>query len=269
MKKSIFDFQDYKAYLSAFIDSQPNQGHGYRSKIAEAVGCQRAYLSQVLHGKAQLSLEQAERLNSFLGHNEDEGFFFLLLVEYARAGTEPLKRALRRQLEKAIESRMLVKNRIANEREMNAEEKQRYYSAWYYGAARVASGIKGLGSREALAKRLGIGVEKMGEVLDFLVSVGLMKEEGSTYEPTSHMSILNNDSALIAKHHTNWRVRAIQALDSEGPRDLHYSSVITLSAEDAFALRALAVDFIETVMKKVRESPEETVCSFCLDFYEI
>lgn len=268
MRKLVFEFQDYKAYLNALIASLPNQGHGFRGRIADAVGCQRAYVSQVLHGKAHFNLEQGDRLNHFLEHNEEEGFFFLLLLEYARAGSESLKRTIRRQLQKTIDARMLVRNRVHNDLELNEANQQRYYSAWYYGATRVASGVPKLKTRKALAERLRLSPRKMDEVLDFLVSVGLLTQEGDHYEPTTHMSNLNNPT-LLAKHHTNWRVRAIQALDSEGPRDLHYSSVVSISEDDGLQLRALCVDFIENLQKKVRESPEETIFSFCLDFYEL
>ena len=269
MKKTVFDFQDYKAFLNEAIAAQPQNGHGFRGRIAEAVGCQRTYVSQVLHDKAHFNLEQAQKINQLLGHNDDESLFFLSLVELARAGTDELRRMIRKQLAKAINARMLVKSRVPNEHELTDEEKQRYHSAWYYAAVWVTTGIPGMNTRKALSERLNINSSKLGDVLDFLVGVGMLKQEGDRYEPTHHMVNLDSNSPLIAKHHTNWRVRAIQALDSEGPRDLHYSSVVSLSFDDALALRAQCVDFIERLQKKVRESPEETVCSFCLDFYEI
>lgn len=233
------------------------------------MGCQRAYVSQVLHGKAQFNLEQADRLNSFLEHSEDEAYFFLLQVELARAGTKSLQAAIQRQMQKQIDARLVLKNRLTNDRELTAEEKSQYYSAWYYGATRVAAGIPGLHSRKALADRLGLSLEKMQQVLEFLVRVQLMQQAGDRFEPTTHLSHLGNDSPLISKHHTNWRMRAIQALDSEGPRDLHYSSVVSLSLEDAQRVRALSVEHIENVMRIVRPSAEETMVSICLDLFEV
>ena len=87
MKKALFEYSDYKLYLSDKIDGMPKHGRGERSKLAEALRCHLAYVSQVLKGEAQLSLEQADIINQYFDHSPDEADFFLLLVQAARAGT--------------------------------------------------------------------------------------------------------------------------------------------------------------------------------------
>ena len=88
----IFGYRDYKSYINHWIASQPNRGRGFKSKIAERIRCQLAYISQVLTGVANFSLEQAEMLNTLFNHSEAGGEFFLLLVERARAGTSSLEK---------------------------------------------------------------------------------------------------------------------------------------------------------------------------------
>ena len=43
---------------------------------------------------------------------------------------------------------------------------------------------------------------------------------------------LGNDSPLTPKVHANWRVRSIDSLERETQQELHYSSVVSLSASD-------------------------------------
>ncbi|RYZ66775.1 MAG: hypothetical protein EOP05_18630, partial [Proteobacteria bacterium] len=87
MNQSIYSFTDYKAFVLETIESMENQGRGVRRRIAEFIGCQVAYVSQVLAADRHFSLEQGEALARFLGLLEDETEFLFLLIEHARAGT--------------------------------------------------------------------------------------------------------------------------------------------------------------------------------------
>lgn len=62
---------------------------------------------------------------------------------------------------------------------------------------------------------------------------------------------------------------ALTSLEREGPKDVHYSSVVSLGRDDALKIKAMIVDHIEAVQAKIEPSPEETIFSFCLDFYEL
>src|SRR6185437_4362530 len=92
MLGSIFEFTDYKAYLRAWIAARPRAGHGEKSRIAEAASCHLAYVSQVLNASAHFSAEQLVALSDYLGQNEEERDYFLLLLSRARAGSRRLER---------------------------------------------------------------------------------------------------------------------------------------------------------------------------------
>lgn len=263
MDKKIFDFLSYKDFLENLTLPR-----GFRSKMAEAIGCQRAFISQVLQGDAHFNLEHGERLARFLELNEDESHYFLLAIQYARAGTEPLRKYFLRQLESVQAKRLMLRNRVTNDRELSAEDKSRYYSAWFYGATRVAVTIPTLRTRAALVKRLGLSPKKMSEVLDFLVAVGLLEARGDEFHPTALHLHLGSDSSLITKHHTNARLQSLKSLERENDSDLHYSVIVSLSEADVRELRAQCVDFVEKLQRKVRDSKEEVLYSFALDFYE-
>lgn len=270
MEKSLFDYTDYKRYLDAVIASRPGKGRGIRAELADRIGCQRAFVSQVLQGHAHFNLEHGDKINSYLGHSEEEGHFFLLLIQLARAGTESLREYFRKQMQIVLDRRLVLKQRLPAEDKLSLEDSLRYYSSWLFGAVRVATTIPKLRTRETIARKLGLTVEELMPILEFLVSRGLLETKGTEYLPTTRHMHLGSDSTLIAKHHTNWRVRALTALEREGPKDVHYSSVVSIAREDAQKIKALIVDSIEKVQTKVEKSvPEETLFSFCLDFYEL
>src|SRR4051812_16967808 len=105
MGLSPFDFDQYKSFISAWIAAQPNNGHGSKASIAREAQCQTAYISQVVLGNANLSLEQAERLSGLFQLTDDETEYFLLLLQKDRAGTERLRRHFSKQLARIRERR--------------------------------------------------------------------------------------------------------------------------------------------------------------------
>lgn len=269
MKKTVFEYRDYKKYLADWIESRPGQGRGERSRIAQALNCHLAYVSQVLGGGAQFSPEQAEMLNRHLGHDSEETDFFMLLVSLGRAGTKALEAYYSKLIQQTLERRAVLKNRLNYQKTLSKEDQATYYSAWYYAAIHLLLGVPELQTKKALSEYLGLSLQRVSQVLDFLVGVGLAQEEGNRYRIGATSIHLGNDSPLISKHHSNWRMQALQSLERERPEELHYSSVVTMSRADLEKIRSILVGAIEQVRGVVRESKEEALFCYSLDLFEV
>jgi len=72
---------------------------------------------------------------------------------------------------------------------------------------------------------------------------------------------------MIAKHHSNWRIKAIQSLDETHQNDLHYSSVITCSFDDSVKIKMALIQAIDEIRKIVRPSEDEGAYAYSLDFF--
>ena len=267
-KTSLFDFQHYKEYLLHWISAQPSGG-GERSRLAEALKCQLAYVSQVLSGNAHFSLEQAEVLNILFDHTEDEAEYFLLLVQSDRAGSVALRTRLAKKIKKIADERLILRNRLQFEKVLKNEDQMTYYSAWYYAAIHVALAIPGLETKEALSKVFHLSPSKISKVLEFLITRGLVKEKNGIFSPGDIRMHLSNDSPMISKHHTNWRMKAIQSLEEEGANELHYSSVITISETDTQLVRETLIKAIERVREVVRPSKDELLYCYSVDLFSV
>ena len=116
MKKILFDYKDYKAYLNDHIRKSPHNGRGMRSMLADKIRSQSSYVTKVLNEEAHFSLEQASLINEALAHTEEESRFFLYLVQLARAGNDTVKKFFENEISKILDSRLTIKNR------MDAEE---------------------------------------------------------------------------------------------------------------------------------------------------
>jgi uncharacterized protein (TIGR02147 family) len=269
---SIFDFSDYRAYIKKRIGELGPRARGFQSRMAEAMNCQKSFVTKVLspQSTADFSLEQAERLNSLFEHSTDEASFFLLLVQFARAGTPTLREHFRDQMKQALNRRLKVKKDSESRNVMTPEDHLRYYSAWYYAAIRVAVSIPGNQTPEALAKRFQIPLSTVKDVLSFLVSRGLCEKKGDRYVHASQSQLmLPGDHPSVNRHHANWRLRALSALDQSASTDLHYSYLVTMSEGDALRIRSMLVKAIEDVLRRAAPSKSESLYSFCLDYFEL
>jgi uncharacterized protein (TIGR02147 family) len=269
MEKTIFDFEDYKKYLEFWARAQAHQGHGTRKAFAEAIGCQTAYISQVLNGANHLSLEQADRLNSFLSHSRDEANYFLLLVQLARAGTKSLEGHFHAQLKKIHEERDQLKNRIKHQQQLSGEALSTYFSSWHYSAIHVLISIPSFQTKSTIATALQLPGERVADILEFLVHHGLAAQEGDRFTTGPEHIHLGNDSAMILKHHTNWRLQALASLDRTKREELHYSSVVSLARADVEIIKKIYLDAVERAMKKVTDSKEEELYAMCVDFFQV
>ncbi len=270
--KPVFEYQSYRGYLLAYIRAQGKNGRGIRARMAEAMNCQKGFLTKVL-GSAEashLSLEQAERLSAYLKLNKEETQYFLLMILFARAGTETLKANFRDQMKVILNRRLAIKADMESRTLLSPEDHMKYYSHWYFAAIRVAVSIPTLQTRDALAAALTLPVETVSNALEFLVSRNLVERKGDRFlHSTKQQVLLSSDHSMVTRNHSNWRLQALKSLDSEKSHDLHYSYVVTLSHQDALQIRSFLVDAIKEVQAKAAPSKEETLYSFCLDYFEI
>ncbi|MGK5082506.1 TIGR02147 family protein [Bdellovibrionota bacterium FG-1] len=266
MPKSIFDYQNYKAYL---VDWVEEKGRGERSKIASVLRCHLAYVSQVLNDDAQLSLEQADQLNTYLAHSEDQAEFFLLLVSLERAGTASLRKLYETKIKRILHERTLLENRLKNKKVLPAESQAIYYTAWYYSAIHLLISIPGFQTKEEIARHLRLPMNQINQALEFLVATGLAEFNKARYQSGQVTLHLTNDSPWLPRYHSNWRLQAIQSLDRPQENQLNYTSVVSMSEEDAPAIRKILIEAIEQVRAVVRKSPEKGAYCYTVDFFTI
>ena len=92
----IFDFSNYREFLFYKLKSDNRSGKFHN--LARKLAIQRSFVSQVLNGKKNLSLELAADICLYLKLDTLETNYFLLLVQIERAKTEHLKEIFKKQL---------------------------------------------------------------------------------------------------------------------------------------------------------------------------
>jgi uncharacterized protein (TIGR02147 family) len=266
---SVFEFDSYKEFLLAVEHNRAALERGFRTRLAESLGCQNAYVSNVLNKDAHFSLEQGLKICGFLALAGDERKFLLTLIEHARAGTPELRAHFAEELSAMRTKRLNLKDRVGAAFSLSAEAQSVYYSHWTYAAIHMLTTLPDRRDLNGIADALRLPVETVRHALLFLTSVGLVQEKGGRLTAGQSQVHLGRESHQILQHHTNWRLAAIESLMQVAVNDVHYSTVSTLSAADAEKLKARFAKEIEHYVKTVRASPEETLYGFNLDFYSL
>lgn len=267
--RQITEYNDYRKLLTDWIESLPNRGRGVRSQLAQAMGCRIAFVTHVLSGRADLSAEQSEAATRFFGWTGAEQEFFLLLVQYNRAGTPTLREFYLAQIQKLRARLARQSSKLGIRGALGKEAQAIYYSHAHYTAIHLLTLIPEMQTPPAIAKRLGIAERSVHEVLSALVGMGLVRRDGARYIATESAIHLEKNSPFIPQHHANWRLRAIESFgNSRNEENMHYSYVLTCGKKDLDRIKMKLREALREVIADIQASPNETLAAINLDCFE-
>lgn len=266
--KNVYDFNDYREFLKFMLPTDGEQ-RGIRTKLADALNCQKGFISQVLSGPSHLSLEHAIKVSRFLKLEAADEEYFLLLVHLGKAGSKDLEEFYKKRMAEIIERRKEIKERIKAKSDLTEAEQMTYYSSWHYTAIHMCLYSSDLRKKGLIANSLGISDSVVSRVLDFLVNTGLAKEDGDEYAAGPARIHLPKSSPLVSKHHSNWRMRAIDSFDSPRENDLHYSLVMSISDEAAEKIKEVLLKTIQEVEPILKAAEDKCVYTLNMDLFAL
>jgi uncharacterized protein (TIGR02147 family) len=267
---SLLSFCDYKTCLKALLtDLEEQDCTGQRSALARAMGCQPAYLSRVLNGEGELSFEQMEAACRFFVLKPSEAHFLISLLGENRAGTQQMKSFWREHIRAARKEHQELKGRLGLRDSLSDGEILTYYGSWHHSAIHIAASITELQTVSALSEYLSLSEEIVRASLDFLMCVGLVEKKANRYVTSERNIHLERNHSMVEKHHINWKLKSIEAVNKPGAEAIRYTGVMTLSYADAERIKELILDAVERARQIVRESPEEILGCYSFEFFEV
>lgn len=270
MNIKIYEYTDYRSYLTELLGSQPKKGHGVRSLWANAMSCQVAYVSHILNGHYDMSLEQAEGLSRYLALNKDETEFFLLLVQKSRAGTQALKQFYKGLIQEKVKAREQIRNRMQIKATLNEADQALYYSSWLYSAVHILLTIPSYQTQpELIAEYFNQELSLIRKVLDFLETRQLILLQNGRYHVQNNFLFINKESPLFAHQQSFWRQKAIESIYKNKPDEIHFASIFTVSESDIKKIKDVLLKSIEDSTEIIKPSKEEKLYSICMDMFEV
>lgn len=264
---SVFQFRDYRKFLLEEMKTRDLKGGV--SRLAEAAECQRSHISRVLAGQLQFTMDQAYRISKFLHLDENESDYFLKLVEWDRSGDLGFRKKIEMDLNSLLKKQGNLSERLKQESLDLQERQMLYYSSWHWSALHIIVSLKEYQTSEAIAARLGMGVDEVQSSLERLSAMKLVEKSGSKWKISSGSLHLSNQSPLNSVQHGNWRSRAVldsQKLETDG---LHYTVVQTISRSDFQMIKQKLLSFLDEYAKIAGPSKEEELICFAFDFFRV
>lgn len=264
----VFEFSNYREYLTKWFKDRPHKGYGQMSELSRYIGVHTTLVSQILKGHKDLTTDQAILTCEFLALNNLESEYFLLLVNLDRAGNPSSKRFYKNKIQKLKEQSQNISERVSTDFKLSEEQRAVFYSEWAYSAIRQSVALPSINTIEDISQYLDLPIEKVNSYLHFLFQTGLCKQIGKKITIGPSSTHIESSSPWVNVHHTNWRNRAINSLTSPNPSDLHYTSPVTLSVSDCDLIKEKLIQAIEEVRKIVDPSSSEKMYCLNIDWFQ-
>lgn len=263
----LFSFHDYREYLKAWLEQAREKKSSNLTRLAEALGVHTSFLAHVLAGNKNLSFEQATELSDYLGHTHLEREYFFAILQIERAGSSKLKKYWSEKRQSIIEDRQKLGSRVGVHHELSAEDRAIFYSSWLYVAIFVSTAIEDKQTLDQIAERFHLTREKTQNILTFLVQAGICEFVKDSYRMGKSVVYLTNDSPLVVKHHTNWRMRAIQKMDTREDEEIFFTSPMSMSRQDFSRVREIFSKAIQEAHAICKDSKAEEVVCLNIDLF--
>lgn len=265
---NIYNYSDYNHWIKDKIKNE-KQKWGYQAKLAKAINCQPAYLSRCLAGRAHLTVDQAIAICQFWSLTPMETDYFLLLLEYDRAGSSNAKKFFKMKLQNHKEQAENLKIRLKRQSLDDLQKQALYYSHWSWMAVHLATTIKPPLTDIELSSRLQIPLNHISEITTKLNEWGLIEREENTWKFKMGDFHIGKESPLLTNHHQNWRQKAVLDSQNSMTDGLHFSAVYTLSKNDIEVIKNKVLNLIEDSLTIVKKSEEQEIVCFNIDFFKL
>lgn len=267
--KSIFEYHNYKEFLEDIVYSK-NTKRGTQVQIAKAIGCQAAYLSQVLKDKAELTEDHALKLAHFLNLSSLGVDYLVLIVRLSRASSPDLRRYLEQHRQKILREVTEASSRVsATKPKLSGVDLQRYFSSWIPSTVHMATSSQNFQTPEALAQRLHLTQKRTQETLQFLREMGLVTEHQGVWQFSGKSLHFPKESSINTAHQISRRHQVIRSIEQENPENIHFSSLFTISEPAFRKLKSDLLNYIEDSHNTISSSGTDDIHALCLDLFRL
>ncbi len=264
-----FLFNDYREFIKT-VAAEEVPKWGVWARLAKAAGCQRTYLSQVMREKAHVTADHLIGISEYLQLTPLQTDHLLLLLEYQRAGTEKLRRHLKKQLDVTKKEREHLATRLEKKKIETTELETLYYSAWYWSALHVMTSIPHLRTVRAMSERIQMPESQIESALQKLEKFAIVRRVGQEWHVGAGSLHAPKESMMAGIHHNHWRQRAV--LDAMLPQHtdgVHFTSVVSVSQRDLVDIKERVLALIQYTEKTIPNSAEEEMVCFSCDLFRV
>lgn len=264
---SIFSFESYKAILRHRL--RDSSERGALSRAAEALNCQRSFLSRVMNAEIHLTPDHAFLLSRHWKLSNLENDYFKTLVEMERASTVDYRNSLEAKLEQLRQTHLSLSEKLQRPSLLiEAHQQALYFSNWSWSAIHFLTSIPELQTTEAISVRLNLPHKIVLSQLEQLQVMGLVRKDKKKWIYNAGEFHLHRESPHVLTHHQNWRSRAAHSAQDTHGSGIHFTNIQTISKRDFEGARDLVLEFVGRCKELMDPSPPEEAVVITCDLFK-
>jgi hypothetical protein len=120
---------------------------------------------------------------------------------------------------------------------------------------------------EQLAQRLALPVQRVNDILNFLIQTGLSTQKNGVMKLGPTKTIVDNSSPHLQRHHMNWRVKALESVSRPSDSNQFYTAPMTIRKADAEKLRKQIVALTDQAERYMETPDPEAFCCLLIDWF--
>ncbi len=253
--KSIYEYLDYRKYLSDFFEYQRDHGSFFSFRYAQKkIGVDASNLAKIIQGKRHVTDSAFDSFVNFLKLDETQRDYFRLLVLFSRSRSESKSRAY---FEKIRSFNSITATKISLDR-------YEFYQKWYYTAvlALLYFFPAKRGEWDRIGKKLqpmisGIQAREAVELLERLGFITVDRNGQFKHTDSIITSGEQWQSIALETFQRQTLELALQAMDTI-PVENRYVSTLTVTLSDSSykKIREITSEYRKAVLKEVATSDE-------------
>jgi uncharacterized protein (TIGR02147 family) len=266
----LLNFDDYRVYLRSYLKKLPHKGRGELSKIAKYLRINTTWLSQILSGAKEFNIDQVIELGTYLDLSPIEIEYFFLLVQYERAGAHKTKSFIKNKIQNLKTESLKLQNQVPHEKKLDDSEKAIFYSSWIYSAIHLFISTQKTGvNLEDVIHEFQIKRTRALEILNFLLKSNLCCKTQEKFKISTQSTFIDRSSPFLHKHHSNWRIKAIEKSENLCDEELMFTAPISISKKDFMEVRDDLVLILKKISTRVQASNPELLANLNIDLFWI
>lgn len=244
------------------------------TSLAEGIGVQKAFISQVLTEKANLNLDQAFQIAQHLKFTEEEKEYFLLIVEKERTGLATRKEELNRKI-KEFQKNFGGSKKSVQAHFLNTQKSEDFMREYcldpYHSIVHVHLTVpEHLRNPFGLAEKLGLSRERLERIFQVLQGLEAIEYDAKKRSVKILKERLHNmdQSQLNATQQVLFRTLSLEKMITL-PKEKRMAFNVTYSA-DAKTFAEVQKEFhifIQKVGELVGEAPASEVYQLNFDLF--
>lgn len=270
---NFYQYYEYKSIVRDYLKTPLMKKRRKNwSALGKFLNVNSSNLSRIFSGERDLSLDQAYGVCDFFSWEEMESDYFLFLVMRSRAQSESFRKKIDKKLDRLryeMEKQQTEYSLEKGGAQVSDTAKLQLFSDWTTLAVAMLTDIPGHQNPNKIAQRLSLTESRVQTILKTLVETKVCTQNPDGTYRYLGSSFLEKNSPIMAAYLTQWRLRSISGLSSRNERDIHTSSVASVSTQDYERIRSEIQQFRKRFIEIAKESKPEMLICLNLDWFEV